>query len=336
MKYHDSVKEADHKLSLSIKQMRLWNIPATPINYAVSYEYIKDKNNVLNQAIEHQLFSGKELDGFFLEELYKAHILGQSKFRDKIIDDIEGVLSSVEENTKNSVASVKGFVSAFNANLANLQSDDKQKAVHATMQLRKAAQRIKQQQQILSEQLADTKEKALSLKVELEETRKEVYLDPLTRLYNKTAMVNQLETWVEEDPHRKIAAIVINVDHFSQFSHKFGPLISDVLLSKIAKKVSSYVDDSGVAYRSGGDEFLILFPDVDNSIADEIASKIQQGVEKLRFVSSKSGIRLPQMTVSVGVGQYNVKEEANSLIKNARALLTAASQSLSQTIHPTY
>lgn len=336
MKYHDSIKEADHKLSLSIKQMRLWNIPATPINYAVSYEYIKNKNKALNEAIEQQLFAGKELDGFYLEELYKSYILNQSKFRDKIIDDIDNVLSTVEDSSRKTETSLKGFVSTFDANLSNLQSGDKQKAAHATMQLRKATQRVKQQQQILSKQLAASREQTNSLKVELEETRKEVYLDPLTRLYNKTAMANQLEAWVEEDPQRKLAAIVINVDHFSQFSHKFGPLISDVLLSKIAKKVSSYVDDSGVAVRSGGDEFLILFPDVDNTIAGEIAAKIQQGVEKLRFVSSKSGIRLPQMTVSVGVGQFRAQQETNSLIRKARELLNTATQNLGQVLRPSY
>ena len=93
------------------------------------------------------------------------------------------------------------------------------------------------------------------------------------------------------------------------------------MLSKVANKVSSYIDDSGLAVRSGSDEFIILLPDLSTNNANEIANKIYQGVEKLRFVSSKSGIRLPKLTVSTAVGQFKVAEEANSIIKKSRQLL---------------
>lgn len=336
MKYHDSVKEADQKLTLSVKQMRIWDVPASPINYAVAYEYVNNKKTELIKAIGQQLSAGKTLDSFFMEELYQQYVLGQSKFRDNIIGDIEKVLDNVDDSRAKSSASLNGFVSVFDANIGKVQSNDKLKAQKAIQSLRQASQKLKQQQLALLKQLEVSKQHTSALKVELEETRKEVYLDPLTRFYNKKAMSQQLDVWFTEDPAREVAAIVVNVDHFSQFNHKFGPLISDVLLSKIAQKVGSYIDGSGVGVRSGGDEFVILFPDLDKGNAQEIATKIQQGVEKLRFVSSKSGVRLPQMTVSVGVGQYGVAEKSGDIIKKIRQMLSLATENQHNEFTPSF
>jgi len=135
-------------------------------------------------------------------------------------------------------------------------------------------------------------------------------------------MSKHLEAWFKEDPNKEIAAIVININQFSQITNKFGSLISDVLLTKIADKVASYVDDSGLPVRSAGDEFLILLPEVDNNMAEEIADKIRQGVEKMRFISSKSGIRLPKMTVSTDVNNFKSSENVNTIISNTRKKIT--------------
>jgi diguanylate cyclase len=66
---------------------------------------------------------------------------------------------------------------------------------------------------------------------------------------------------------------------------------------------------------------LILLPDVERSMAGEIAEKIRQSIEKLRFISSKSGTRLPQITLSMGVSDYNVATSTNDIIRQTRALI---------------
>ena len=292
----------------------------SPINYAVSYEYVNNKNIPLNTNIENQLALGKKLDTFFIEENYRQFILGQSKFRDEIIDDLDEVVTNVEKNSKRSSSSINKLISNLDSNLSHLQSNDKQKVISAANSIHTASKTFKQHQQKLAEHIMLTRKKTLALQVELKEAQKEIYMDPLTGLYNRKALSKHLDLWLTEDPNQQVAAIVVCIDQLSEINKKFGHLISDVLLSKIASKVSSYVDDSGLPIRSGGDEFLLLLPGVDNGSAREIAGKIMQGVEKLRFVSSKSGIRLPQMTLSIGVENFNVAENANSILKKARSL----------------
>lgn len=318
MKHHDSIALADKKLALSIEQLRQWQLAATPINYAVSYEYISGKNQALHATIKQQLASGNALDSFFMEEVYKQFVLGQSSLRDEMISDIDNLLSTVENGSKQSTASINGFITSLDANISAIHSDNKKTVDIGLAKLRKSSLAFKTQQQELITQLNKSHKHASTLRNELEELRKEIFLDPLTQLYNRKAMSKHLDLWHSEDPNKQIAALVINIDHFTKFSQRFGPLIGDVLLSKIAKKISSYVDNSGLPIRSGGDEFLILLPDVERSIAAEIAEKIRQGVEKLRFVSSKSGIRLPSMTVSIGVSDFRVSKNINAVISQSR------------------
>ena len=105
-----------------------------------------------------------------------------------------------------------------------------------------------------------------------------------------------------------------------------------MILSKIAGKINRYVDDSGLPVRTGNHEFLILLPDVDQSITGEIAEKIRQGVEKIRFISSKSGMRLPQMTISLGVTEYKLSESLDSLMKRSKTALKLAQQAGRNTV----
>jgi diguanylate cyclase len=321
MKYHDSIKQAELKMNMAVKQLQRWFLPVSPINYSVSYEYINKKNILLNTAIENKLATGKKLDDFFIEENYRQFILGQSKFRDELIDDLNDVVTHVEKNSQKSSQSINKLITTLDSNVSDLQSNDKEKIVVAVNSIRQASKAFKLHQQKFAEHISFTRKKTQALKVELKEVREEIYMDPLTGLYNRKAMSKHLDLWLTEDPSRQVAAIVVCVDQISEVNLQFGHLISDVLLSKIASKVSSYVAGSGLPIRSGGDEFLILLPDIDKGSAREIADKIAHGVEKLRFVSSKSGIRLPQMTLSTGVGIFNVAENANSILKKSRLLL---------------
>tara|TARA_R110000737_G_scaffold16123_3_gene33205 strand:+ start:5083 stop:6096 length:1014 start_codon:yes stop_codon:yes gene_type:complete len=322
VQYHDSIEQAEKKMHTAIKQMQLWHIPATPINYAVSYGYLNKHSTPLNSTLEKQLATGKKLDNFFLAELYRQYILGQSAFRGELIDDLDEVLVDLQDNSKQSSIYTTRLVAQLDDNIASLKSTDKHEILSAIKKIRKSTQHFKLEQEKLAEQLRTSQQSTAALRGELDDVKKEIYLDPLTGLYNRKAMTKHLDLWLAADPTQQVAAIVINIDQLEQMNERLGPLIGDVLLTKIANKVNSYVGESGLPIRSAGDEFLILLPDVTRINAGEIAEKIRQGVEKLRFISSKSGIRLPAMTLSIAVSDYNVATSANTIISQTRALLS--------------
>ncbi|MFT7008072.1 MAG: diguanylate cyclase [Colwellia sp.] len=321
VRYHDSIKQANKTMTLAVAQLNQWLLPLNPTNYAVSYEYCKNKKPILTASIKRLLLSGKKIDGFFMEQLYKDNLLQQSQFRDEIITDISLLFSEIHDNCLQSTLGAQNFIEQLDDNIPALMSHEKTEVKIAIAKLHHASIIFKKQQQQLVEQLQQSQIRTKALEEELEAVREEIYLDPVTGLYNRKAMSKHVEAWLSEDSERGIAAIVINVDHFDQFNERFGALIGDVILSKIAKKVASYVDDSGLPVRSANDEFIVLLPDVDNAVANEIAEKIKHGIEKIRFVSVQSGVRLPKMSISCGTSEIQHKERLNQFINRTRIIM---------------
>ncbi|GAA5135947.1 GGDEF domain-containing protein [Thalassotalea piscium] len=327
MKYHDSVKQAEQKLSLAIKQLQEWGLPATPINYAVSYEFINGQNTTLSALINQQLALDKPLDNFFMDEIYRQVILGAEQFRDEIITDIENIVDQVKQSCRKTTHHADTFINTVDKHSEQLCSQDEQQIKQALVDIGTASRQFKLQQEKLNQQLQDSKKQTLSLKNELQEIRKDIYLDPLTGLYNRKALNKHIAGWIKEDPNKSLAAIVINVDKLQQVTTDFGHIISDILLSKIANKVISYVGESGLPVRSGGNEFTVLLPEIECSVATEIAEKIRQGVERLRFVSSKTGSRLPKMTISLAVSTLDLNKNVHSVLNKTSALVAKMQKS---------
>ena len=184
----------------------------------------------------------------------------------------------------------------------------------------------RRQAQQLKQQLVLAHQQSQQLRQELQQLKQQRLLDPLTGLYNRLAMQNQLDLWFSEQPDRRIAAIAVNLDHFNRFNQQFGSTIGDVILSKVARKISSYVQSSGLPVRSGGEEFLILLPDVDLRSASEIAEQVRRGVEKLRFVSSRSKTTLPKVTISLGVSLFQHGENWYQFLGRTAQVLQLAKQ----------
>ena len=119
---------------------------------------------------------------------------------------------------------------------------------------------------------------------------------------------------------------MVDIDHFKRFNDNFGHVVGDVILTRVAKKIANYVSQSGMAVRYGGEEFLVLMPDVDLPSCIEVAEKIRQGVEKMRFVSAKTRQRLPQVTISLGVTSRHGNERWQNMVQRADEALYQAKQ----------
>lgn len=322
------MKQAEQKMQAVIEQLKRWRVPATPINYSVCYDYLSKATPKLNEAIKAQHDAGIPVDNFFLEELHRQYTLNQNSLKDNLVDDMEEVIEQLENNNKKSSRCTHKLVKQLDINIAQLKTADKHEVLTVIKNIHQASQTFKQQQQTLIRQLNAVQGQADTLRSELNEIKKGIYLDPLTGLANQKGMSKHLDIWLSEDPNKKVAAIVINVDQFTTVNQNFGPLISNVLITKVAQKINNYVGESGLPVRSAGNEFLILLPEVEKNSATEVAEKIRQGIEKLRFISNKSGIKLPQMTLSIGVSDYSVKTSASSILAKTRAAVGAFHKNL--------
>ncbi|MBL4910308.1 MAG: diguanylate cyclase [Alteromonadaceae bacterium] len=298
--------------------LQQWHLPATPTNYAIAYAYISKTNKALNTAVDTQLNLGKRLDDFFVNDLHQRYILPAEEFRTGMVDDLGGVVDHVSKNSQTSLTSLHNFMQELDNSSEKISSNNKTLIQQGVDDLKHAIERLRAKQNQLVKHLVNSKQHLRKVQKELKTTQKKLFTDSLTGLFNRKAIDNNIETWFKNDPSKQIAAIVINLDDAEQLQKKFGSLINNVVLAKVAQKVSSYVNNSGLPARTAGDEFIILLPDVEINVAKEIADKILNGVEKLRFKSTKNDINLPQVNVSLAVENMHVKENIDSLLQRAR------------------
>ena len=145
---------------------------------------------------------------------------------------------------------------------------------------------------------------------------KKANFDMLTGLYNREHFVLELNEFLNfvEREHKKLAVVFIDLDRFKEINDSLGHQSGDEVLRIIAKRLKTSVRQSDIVSRFGGDEFAILFYDIDTfeiiSILEKILNKIKEPVEI-------KGIKY-YISASLGVSvSPNDGTDAETLIKNA-------------------
>lgn len=147
---------------------------------------------------------------------------------------------------------------------------------------------------------------ALTL-VNLELRRKlqfEALRDPLTGLYNRRFA----DDWIEREVSRtdradsSLGLVLVDVDRFKEVNDVHGHDAGDALLRAIAETFQASLRVGDVPCRYGGEEFLILLPDIELDHLVERAEGLRRQVAAVSV--PHRGTTLPPVTVSAGVAVY--------------------------------
>ena len=151
--------------------------------------------------------------------------------------------------------------------------------------------------------------------------------DALTELPNRLLLSDRLTRSIALSRRygRRLAVLFIDCDKFKHINDTLGHAIGDQVLRSIARRLTACVRESDTVSRHGGDEFLILLSEVDQTDdAGLIAEKIVQSVSEPHHIA---GHQL-QLTVSVGISLYPEDgQDAHSLIMHADAAMYHAKNS---------
>lgn len=138
-------------------------------------------------------------------------------------------------------------------------------------------------------------------------------VDTKTQLYNYRYFSSELkhELAISERYGRPLSFILIDIDDFKKINDSYGYLRGDEILQMVATLIKSNVRDTDVAARFGGEEFVILMPEIREEEAEKMADRIRGIVMADQFLF-KHGI-----TVSIGVAQnFPVEKEAPIEVKS--------------------
>jgi diguanylate cyclase (GGDEF)-like protein len=130
-----------------------------------------------------------------------------------------------------------------------------------------------------------------------------VELDPLTGAKNRRVFDEQLaRLWQQAiEDRRKLAVLLIDVDHFKAFNDRYGHQAGDQALRRVAQALRALVNRPlDVVTRYGGEEFAVLLYDMNAAQAEQIAEQMRRAVTDLA-IEHRASRTCATVSVSVGV-----------------------------------
>ena len=143
------------------------------------------------------------------------------------------------------------------------------------------------------------------------------YHDPLTHLPNRLAFESHLTQALRlaERETGHAALMLIDLDNFKNINDTLGHHVGDELLALVAQRLRECVRASDMVARLGGNEFVVLLPDVDGPMtAARVANKIQTALADSYTVAN----HMLYATPSIGISLYPTDgQDTNTLLRNA-------------------
>jgi diguanylate cyclase (GGDEF)-like protein len=148
--------------------------------------------------------------------------------------------------------------------------------------------------------------------------------DVLTGLPNRRTVDDTLRRMLAHADRNisPLSVAVLDLDHFKQINDTYGHERGDDALAALAALLRSELRTSDFAGRSGGEEFVLFFPDTGSEQATIVADKVRHGVRKLRIDGIDRAI-----TASIGIATFPGDATGpEALMRSADRALYAAKQ----------
>lgn len=145
-------------------------------------------------------------------------------------------------------------------------------------------------------------------------------IDPLTELYNRRGMAEQIEASLNraEREDLPIGLLWIDIDWFKDINDTYGHAAGDESLKAIAEVIRETIRSYDMAARWGGDEFLVLLVNVDESELAQLAERLCLKISHHEFSDRFS------ISVSIGGSMYVKGQNIDTLLQNADQALYKA------------
>ncbi len=155
------------------------------------------------------------------------------------------------------------------------------------------------------------------------------YHDPLTGLGNRALLEEMLEAALARARRAGSAVVVVYLDlnGFKGVNDAWGHQSGDALLQQVARRLETVVREADLAVRQGGDEFLLLLPDVEIAEAPDVQARICRRIEEVMASPFQIGPALIECSASIGACVYPVDAaDGGELLRTADHRMYAAKQ----------
>ncbi len=159
---------------------------------------------------------------------------------------------------------------------------------------------------------------SIQLQMERQQLQQSLQVDALTGIMNRKAFMQIMKVMEESEDTNYILAIA-DIDNFKRMNDTWGHPFGDHCLKEFARILVEY-SEKAVSYRFGGDEFCLLFHNVEMEEAVDICKQIQL---KLREIPMEEESKL-KLTASFGLATLTERMDSTELlVRSDRALYKA-------------
>jgi diguanylate cyclase (GGDEF)-like protein len=155
---------------------------------------------------------------------------------------------------------------------------------------------VEMKNQVLEKQLNyEVKKRTLEIEMANERLISISKSDSLTGVYNKKAILFEIEKLIFTKPHSQFSILLFDIDNFKLINDNLGHIEGDNCILRTTDLAKSCLRGNEKIGRYGGDEFVVVLPDTSLqqgiNIAERLRKKIMDSTE-------------PQFTISIGIASY--------------------------------
>ena len=142
-------------------------------------------------------------------------------------------------------------------------------------------------------------------------------LDDLTQLYNARHFFVKVDEEISRSNryNQSLSICMLDLDNFKKVNDTYGHQFGNTVLTEFANIIKRNIRQVDMAFRYGGEEFVILFPFVIAQNALTVVEKILTQLEHMDFKADNGDI--VNITTSAGLATYRAKEGQDSFVKRA-------------------
>ncbi|QAU34532.1 GGDEF domain-containing protein [Janthinobacterium sp. 17J80-10] len=132
--------------------------------------------------------------------------------------------------------------------------------------------------------------------------------DELTKVFNRRAIdtSGQREISVARRLRKPMAIAFVDIDHFKEINDRFGHAVGDRVLFQVAQALKGACRDIDLIGRYGGEEFCIIFPNMDMEKCHVVGQRLVSAVNQCRFEIAEN------VTISVGIALSRLDDEKHN------------------------
>lgn len=267
----------------------------------------------------------KYFDKLFLE-------MADTQLRKDQLDSEQKVVGNTKDDVTKYLDIAKRSVMSFTESHADIASvaQEQQEYIESPANTLENYIAFNEGLSTLNKNLTDELDKAQSkineLTSDLKEALSSMTIDPLTKVGNRKAFLDDMESAIEAGQSKKLSLvlIIVDVDNFKYINEEHGHLAGDKILYFLAQTIKTLIRTVDKIYRYGGEEFAVVLSRCDETQAFEIADKLRAKIEQSKLLYSGQSV---YVTISVGVTIHQMGDTFDRILGRADKALFCAKKS---------